>query len=119
MMGQVIIHVYAGSAAKDMEGRVPVNKEAGAVDHVALLAQGFLTCRARFERLGISSREQNRNGGRNWQMFIHDPNGIKIELTFDQAAEPDLPVPIEAERRYEASERFFDAREYVQPHRSA
>jgi catechol 2,3-dioxygenase-like lactoylglutathione lyase family enzyme len=112
-MGQVIVHVYAGSAAKDIAGRAPVNNEAGAVDHISLTAQGYLKYRARFQKLGISAREQNHNGGTNWQMFVHDPNGIKIELTFDQAAEPDLPVPIEAERRYEASERFFNPKEYV------
>jgi hypothetical protein len=64
---EVIVHVYAGSAAKDIEGRVPVNNEAGAVDHIALMAQGFLS----------------------------------------------LPAPIEAERRYEASQRFFNPQEYV------
>jgi catechol 2,3-dioxygenase-like lactoylglutathione lyase family enzyme len=112
-IGQAILHVYAGSAAKDIEGRAPVDNEAGAVDHISLMAQGFTKYRAHFQKLGISSREQNHNGGTNWQTFIHDPNGIKIELTFDQAAEPDLPVPIEAERRYKASERFFDPREYV------
>ena len=111
--GQVIVHVYAGSAAKDIEGRAPANNEAGAVDHISLMAQGYLKYRARFQTLGISAREQNPKGGANWQMFVHDPNGIKIELTFDQAAEPDLPVPIEAERRYEASERFFNPKEYV------
>ncbi len=27
-------------------------------------------------------------------MFVHDPSGLKLELSFDQAQEPDLPVPI-------------------------
>lgn len=111
-VGQAILHVYAGSAAAGKDGDAPVDNERGAVDHISLLAQGFTRFRAQFEKLGISSREQNQNGGTNWQMFIHDPNGIKVELTFDQAAEPELPVPIVAERRYKASERFFNPAEY-------
>ncbi|WP_059520242.1 MULTISPECIES: VOC family protein [Burkholderia] len=112
-IGQPILHVYAGYAAADGRGEIPTDNERGAVDHISLLAHGFTHYRAHFEKLGISAREQNQNGGSNWQMFVHDPNGIKIELTFDQAAEPDLPVPIADARRYDASERFFDAREYL------
>lgn len=111
-IAQPILHVYAGSAAADRNGDIPTDNERGAVDHVSVLAQGFTRFRAHFEKLGIGAREQNQNGGSNWQMFIHDPNGIKIELTFDQAAEPELPVPIPEERRYKASERFFNPEEY-------
>jgi hypothetical protein len=105
--------VYAGAAAADKNGDIPTDNERGTVDHIALLAQGFTRFRAHFERLGMSAREQNQNGGSNWQMFIHDPNGIKVELTFDLDAELELPVPIEPERRYKASERFFNPEEYL------
>jgi catechol 2,3-dioxygenase-like lactoylglutathione lyase family enzyme len=110
--GQALLHLYAGSAALGRRRQDPRCAENSAVDHIALLAQGFTGFRARFEQLGISAREQNLDGGSIWQMFVHDPNGIKIELSFEQADEPDLPVAIAPERRYRASERFFALGEY-------
>jgi hypothetical protein len=73
----------------------------------------FHTLPRTLEKLGKSAREQNQNRGSKWQMFIHNPNDIKVEVAFDQAAEPELPVPIEPERRYRASERFFNPEEYL------
>lgn len=107
-----IIHVYAGSAAQDQAGHVAVNNDAGVVDHLSLSAQGFLQMRERLQHAGISWREQNRPGEPIWQMFFHDPNGLKIELTFHQAAETGLPVPIAPEQRYQAAERFFNPDQY-------
>ena len=58
----------------------------GAVDHVAFHGVDFDTARARFSALGIVFREAviPRDGTR--QLFVHDPDGVKIELNFDPAA---------------------------------
>jgi catechol 2,3-dioxygenase-like lactoylglutathione lyase family enzyme len=115
---EVIIHVYAGAVAKGMDGTIATHNEQGVVDHLSLSAHGFLAFRAHFQALGLSHREQN-NGGTNWQMFVHDPNGLKIELTFEQTGEQGLPVEIPAHLKYTAAERFFNAQEYQQLAKSA
>ncbi len=110
--GEAVIHVYAGEAAKGPDGSAPTDNETGVMDHLALTARGFLTFRERFAAHGLEWREQNMAGSPVWQMFVHDPNGLKIELTFEQGTEPGLPVPIPEQRKYRAAERFFEPAPY-------
>lgn len=60
----------------------------GAVDHIAFRGVGFESTRDRFEALGITFREAviPRDGTR--QLFVHDPDGVQIELNFDPACPP-------------------------------
>jgi catechol 2,3-dioxygenase-like lactoylglutathione lyase family enzyme len=55
----------------------------GAVDHIAFHGVDFEATRGRFSALGIPFREAviPRDGTR--QLFIHDPDDVKIELNFD------------------------------------
>ena len=55
----------------------------GAVDHVAFHGVDFEGTRGRFRASGIAFHEAviPRDGTR--QLFVHDPDGIKIELNFD------------------------------------
>ena len=49
-----------------------------------------------------------------WQLFVYDPNGVQLELTFHSAAErEDVPV-IPPQRRYAARERWFQPAPYRQ-----
>ena len=61
----------------------PSQSGSGAVDHVAFHGVDFETTRARFNAWGIVFREAviPRDGTR--QLFVHDPDGLKIELNFD------------------------------------
>jgi catechol 2,3-dioxygenase-like lactoylglutathione lyase family enzyme len=54
----------------------------GVVDHIAFRVEGLAAMRERVRRLGVSAREYlvPRNG--DLQIFLTDPNGLKIELTF-------------------------------------
>lgn len=113
-VGEAVIHVYAGGAAADRDGNAPTDNERGVLDHLAMTAQGYTAFRERMRQHGLQWREQNQGGTPFWQMFVHDPNGMKIELQFHQDAEPDLPIPIPAELRYQASERFFRRDDYRQ-----
>jgi catechol 2,3-dioxygenase-like lactoylglutathione lyase family enzyme len=63
----------------------PSQSGAGVVDHVAFHGVDFETTRARFSTQGIMFREAviPRDGTR--QLFVHDPDGVKIELNFDAA----------------------------------
>jgi hypothetical protein len=48
-----------------------------------------------------------------WQLFVYDPSGVQLELTFDRDAER-IPVPeIPEERRYKAGDSFFDPQHYA------
>ena len=63
-------------------GREPEGPGTGVVDHVALGAEdlrGFVR-RARKEKFEYEIKDVP--GGRIRQMFIYDPNGVKIELNF-------------------------------------
>jgi catechol 2,3-dioxygenase-like lactoylglutathione lyase family enzyme len=54
----------------------------GAVDHIAFRVEGLAAMRERVRRLRIPAAEclVPRNG--DLQIFLTDPNGVKIELTF-------------------------------------
>lgn len=110
-VGEAVIHVYAGDAAGP-EGRAPDDNDAGIIDHLAMTANGYLAFRERFATAGLDWREQNNPPSPVWQLYVHDPNGLKIELTFHQSGETGLPVEIPQDRRYRASERFFDPAPY-------
>ena len=55
----------------------------GVVDHIAFRGVDFDRTRDHFRALGIIFQEAviPRDGTR--QLFVHDPNGVKIELNFD------------------------------------
>jgi catechol 2,3-dioxygenase-like lactoylglutathione lyase family enzyme len=68
-------------------GREPDAPGTGVVDHFALGAtdiKGFVT-RARQE--GFDYEVRDVPGGRIRQMFVFDPNGVKVELNFLDAAD--------------------------------
>ena len=111
-VGDAILHVYAGNAA-GLEGDMPPDNDRATVDHLALRARGFNTFRERFRQFGLSWREQHREGRSVWQMFVHDPNGLKIELSFSQDDDPDLPTQVDVQRLFTPSERFFDRQDYA------
>ncbi|WP_185641027.1 MULTISPECIES: VOC family protein [unclassified Burkholderia] len=107
-----VLHVYGGRAAADECGQVSTDNARGTVDHIAFQANGLGWYRVHFERLDLTFKEQNLDDGPIWQLFVHDPNGIKLELSFRRATEIDFPISIPTQRRYTASERFFDPCEY-------
>ena len=60
----------------------------GAVDHLAIKAQGFDEMRDKFEGSGITYKENNIPDFAIWQLFVNDPDGVIIELNFHCADEP-------------------------------
>lgn len=76
---QPVVHLYAS-------GRAP-SPEAVALDHVAFKATGLIATRSRLDSEGISYTEAPVPGWTLHQLFIRDPLGLKLELTFDLAEE--------------------------------
>ena len=63
------------------------HKETGSIDHVAFAAEGFDAFKQKLGGLGYDYEERIVPGGRLWQLFVRDPNGVLCELNFEAAKE--------------------------------
>lgn len=104
------IHLYAGDAAREADGRVLDGS--GAIDHVSIVCQGYAAFQAQFERFGLPYRENLVPATPLWQLFVYDPNGVQLELTFHSAAEGAAAPAIPPQRQYAARERWFRPESY-------
>lgn len=110
--GLGILHVYAGGPALGADGAAPIGT--GAIDHVSLTAIGYHAFIERFAAAGLPWREFLVPGTSLWQLFVYDPSGVQLELTFDAAVEGGAPPDIPPERLYQAGQSFFDPTAYAQ-----
>jgi len=110
--GDAIFHIYAGDAAQEADGRVLSGT--GAIDHVSVIAQGYSSFRDRFRTFGLDWRENLVPATPLWQLFVYDPNGVQLELTFHEAAEAETKPVIGERRQYRARERWFQPELYRQ-----
>mgnify|MGYP003625982873 CR=1 FL=1 len=61
--------------------------DSGAIDHVAFVSTGFEAMKAHLEKTGYSYEAREVPGGKLWQIFVRDPNGVLLELNYDALAE--------------------------------
>jgi catechol 2,3-dioxygenase-like lactoylglutathione lyase family enzyme len=54
----------------------------GSIDHVAFKATGFKAMIARLEKHGIAAHRRKVPDLDLHQVFVHDPNGVRIELNY-------------------------------------
>ena len=108
--GQAIIHVYAGGPALGDGGQVPSGT--GAIDHVSLACSGYHAYVARFRAAQLDWREFLVPGTTLWQLFVYDPSGVQLELTFEGAVEPGAAPDMSTTRVYRAGHSFFDLPSY-------
>ncbi|HET9019285.1 MAG TPA: VOC family protein [Acetobacteraceae bacterium] len=106
--GEAIIHIYAGGPALGREGRAP--EGTAAIDHVSITASGYHDYITRFRALGLDWREFAVPGTSLWQLFLYDPSGVQLELTFDGSRESGPPPDMSEGRRYIAGSSFFRPR---------
>jgi catechol 2,3-dioxygenase-like lactoylglutathione lyase family enzyme len=106
--GAAIIHIYAGGAALGEDGRAPYGTSA--IDHVSITATDFHGFIAKFKKHGLDWREFNVPEAKLWQLFVYDPSGVQLEITFD-ASKESPPEPDVENRGYVAGKSFFK-----QPH---
>jgi catechol 2,3-dioxygenase-like lactoylglutathione lyase family enzyme len=57
----------------------------GVVDHVAFRATGLLEMIDQLKKKGVAFKERRVNDQGLYQLFVTDPNGVKIELNFEAA----------------------------------
>ncbi|HVL56319.1 MAG TPA: VOC family protein [Burkholderiaceae bacterium] len=106
---EALIHVFGGRDA-EIGGRVPTG--GGAVHHLSLYCRDYRSVRRKLDEYGLTWRGQDAPVRGLLQIFVHDPNGILLELTFDVAAEGgDIP-PVPAQCRYDGTFDWFDPRQY-------
>jgi catechol 2,3-dioxygenase-like lactoylglutathione lyase family enzyme len=60
----------------------------GVIDHLAFRASGLADMIARLQRMGVEAKARRVNAQGLFQLFVFDPNGVKVELNFE-AAEAD------------------------------
>ena len=83
---------YLGRLAQD------AGSGTGAIDHIAFRARGLKATMADLRRRGVEFSERRANGQALYQLFMYDPNGIKVELNFDAAEAQGLEPEITAEK---------------------
>jgi len=108
--GQAIIHVYAGGPALGPSGTAP--RGSAAIDHISLSCSGYRDYAARFARAGLPYREFVVPGTTLWQLFVYDPSGVQLELTFEGRVEGSELPDMSPGRAYVAGADFFDPAAY-------
>ena len=73
-----------------------------AIDHVSLSCTGYRDYVARFKAAGLDWREFLVPGTTLWQLFVYDPSGVQLELTFEGSVEGELPPDMSPGRVYVA-----------------
>ena len=103
--GRDVVHIgrNAQAAGENQElylGRLAQNTGSGtgAIDHIAFRARGLEETMAHLRRKGVSFSERRANGQALYQLFLFDPNGIKVELNFDAAEAAGIEPEITAEK---------------------
>lgn len=77
--GQPIVHLYAHLARP-----LPMTKEhvTGHLDHISFRSRGLADMRRHLDAQGVAFSEAPIPGWNIHQLFLHDPRGMKIEMTF-------------------------------------
>ena len=83
-----VLHMTRGGSKAD-EGRKrylgqesEATRGSGLIDHVAFRATGLDETIAHLRRLGVEFKERRVDDQGLYQLFLFDPNGLKVELNF-------------------------------------
>jgi hypothetical protein len=80
---------YLGQESQSTQG-------SGVIDHIAFRATGLEDMIGHFESLGIAFTERQVNDQGLYQLFLFDPNGVKVELNFAAAEAKGRNAPVMA-----------------------
>ena len=72
--GLAILHVVGGRPKSELRAVV--------IDHMAFSATGLAALIAALDAKGIKYQCRQQAGSGVWQVFLHDPNGARVELDF-------------------------------------
>ena len=83
-----VVHVTEGGAATSENRKRYVGQQSdalsgtGVIDHIAFRATGLAATLAHLRGLGVDFKQRQVDDQGLYQLFLFDPNGIKIELNF-------------------------------------
>jgi len=78
---QAVLHIVGGRPREELRP--------GVIDHMAFSASGLKATLAALDARRVEYLCRQQKGTGIWQVFVHDPNGAKVELDFD----PGEPAP--------------------------
>ena len=88
--GKPVVHLVDISPTNE-----PQKPDSGVVHHVAFVSKGFGAMKERLKSKGMAFDARQVPGGDLWQIFVHDPNGVMIELNYEAAKEQGGGAPAE------------------------
>jgi catechol 2,3-dioxygenase-like lactoylglutathione lyase family enzyme len=97
-----VVHVTEGGAKVSENRKRYVGQESqattgsGAIDHLAFRATGLREMMAHLKSLGVDFKQRQVDDQGLYQLFMFDPNGIKIELNYSNAEAKDLRAEVMA-----------------------
>lgn len=83
-----VLHLTAGGANASANRKAYLGQQSeatsgtGVIDHVAFRATGLRETLAHLRANGIAFAQRRANGQALFQLFLLDPNGVKVELNF-------------------------------------
>ena len=86
--GRDVLHLTEGGARVSETRKRYLGQESqathgsGVIDHVAFRASGLAEMIDHLRHLGIEFRERQADAQALYQLFLFDPNGVKVELNF-------------------------------------
>lgn len=100
LAGKDVLHLTEGGAAVSERRRRYVGQQSealsgtGVVDHVAFGATGLDGMIERLNSKGVAFTERRADLVAAYQLFLHDPNGVKVELNFPAAEAEGRRAPV-------------------------
>ena len=97
-----VVHVTEGGASTSENRKRSVGQQttategSGAIDHVAFRCTGLRETLAHLRAEGVDFKERQVNDQGLYQLFLFDPNGIKVELNFANAEAAGLRAEVMA-----------------------
>ena len=97
-----VLHLTAGGVAvsdnrlKYLGQQSTATRGSGVVDHVAFRATGLADMMARLDARGVDYARRQVDDQELFQLFLTDPNGVKIELNFAAAEARDVRADVTA-----------------------
>jgi catechol 2,3-dioxygenase-like lactoylglutathione lyase family enzyme len=94
------IHVFTDDDAGLEPWGTTAAGGSGAVDHISLYCKDYRGVRQMLEETGLSWQGGAVPGGKQWVIFVYDPNGVMLELNFDATVEGGTMPPLVEENTY-------------------
>jgi catechol 2,3-dioxygenase-like lactoylglutathione lyase family enzyme len=109
------IHVFTGDDARVELSDATSPTGSAAVHHLSLYCRDYGTVRRKLAEYGLPWQGASTPNGKQWVIFVYDPNGVMLELSFEASVEDDPAPEVPAENAYVPSAPFgaFDPADYA------